>query len=66
LNIYFGIIFQRYVFFSEFLERWLKNSSFGFFSVGLCVGKKPNVLFVRLVSALQLTRYIRTKGAVYH
>jgi hypothetical protein len=36
-------------------ERWLKNSSFGFFSVGLCVGKKPNVLFVRLVFALQLT-----------
>jgi hypothetical protein len=24
-----------------------ENSSFGFFSVGLCVGKKPNVLFVR-------------------
>jgi len=28
-------------------ERWQKNSSFGFFSVGLCVGKKPNVLFER-------------------
>jgi len=25
-----------------------KNSSFGFFSVGFRVGKKPNVLFVRL------------------
>jgi hypothetical protein len=24
-----------------------KNSSFGFFSVGLCGGKKPNVLFER-------------------
>jgi len=25
-----------------------KNSSFGFFSFGFRVGKKPNVLFVRL------------------
>jgi len=25
-----------------------RNSSFGFFSVGFRVGKKPNVLFVRL------------------
>jgi len=30
------------------LERWQKNSSFGFFNVGFCVGEKPNVLFVRL------------------
>jgi len=25
--------------------RWQKNGSFGFFSVGSCVGKKPNVPF---------------------
>jgi hypothetical protein len=33
--------------FRIFFERWKKNSSFGFFSVGLCDGKKPNVLFER-------------------
>jgi hypothetical protein len=31
-----------------------KNSSFGFFSVGLCVGKKPNVLFGRLAFLVQM------------
>jgi hypothetical protein len=29
-----------------------KNSSFGFFCVGFRVGKKPNVLFVRLAHFL--------------
>jgi hypothetical protein len=29
-----------------------KNSSFGFFGLGFRVGKKPKVLFVRLVSLL--------------
>jgi len=30
-----------------------ENSSFGFFSVGFCVGKKPNVLFVQLVFSMK-------------
>jgi hypothetical protein len=34
-----------------------KNSSFGFFSVGLCVGKKPNVLFVRLAFLVQMFNF---------
>jgi len=34
-----------------------ENSSFGFFSVGLCVGKKPNVLFVRLAFLVQILMF---------
>jgi hypothetical protein len=34
-----------------------KNSSFGFFSVGLCFGKKPNVLFVRLAFFVQMLMF---------
>jgi hypothetical protein len=34
-----------------------KNSSFVFFSVGSCVGKKTNVLFVRLAFLVQMFNY---------
>jgi hypothetical protein len=34
-----------------------KNSSFGFFSVGYRVGKKPKVLFVRLVFGMKRLVY---------
>jgi hypothetical protein len=34
-----------FIFYQQFFKRWQKNGSFGFLSVGLSVGKKPNVPF---------------------
>jgi len=34
-----------------------KEKLFWFFSVGFCVGKKPNVLFVRLAFAVQIFNF---------
>jgi hypothetical protein len=36
-------------------ERWQKTALLVFFRVGLCVGKKPNVLFVRLAYLVQIS-----------
>ena len=58
---YKNIKFRKLIFIKWALA---KNSSFGFFSVGFCVGKKPNVLFVRLAFYTDAQRFsaIRRQG----
>jgi len=43
----------------------VKNSSFGFLCVGFRVGKKPNVLFVRLAFRLAANGFVYGFVAVY-
>jgi len=57
-KILFFLVLRFSVFRSIFLRALAKNSSFGFFGLGFRVGKKPKVLFVRLVSLLTTSLYM--------